>query len=152
MKVAFQGAFSKDKPPTPNETEMFKPLQGLTVEEIHAKAEEVRRNMEKVQEKEEAKEEELKKDRSSIVQKAVEAMRKAAAESFGTVESHQAQIIADQTGIKDFGEEKWEVTGQYLGPDKDGKEFRASWTAKISIMLGSLQCESIKLGDRQYPQ
>jgi hypothetical protein len=150
MKTAFQSAFSKESPRAPDETEMLKPLHGLTADEIHARAEEVRRNMATERAKEKPEVQAVKKDRSAIVQKAAEAMRKAAAESFGTAESKEAQIKADQSGIKDYGDEKWEVTGQYVGSDKEGKKFRASWTATISVMFGTLQCEQLKLGDRHY--
>jgi len=150
MKTAFQSAFSKEGPRVPDETTMLKPLHGLTADEIHAKAEEMRRNMATAEAKEKVKAEVLKKDRNAILRKAVEAMRKAAAENFGTAESQEAQITADQSGIKNYGEEKWEVTGQYVGSDKEGKKFRASWTATISVMFGTLQCEQLKLGDRQY--
>jgi hypothetical protein len=152
MKSAFQGAFSKGSPRAPNETEMFKTLHGLTADEIHAKADEIRRNMATVEAKEKVNVEALKKDRNAILQRAVKAMREAAAASFGTAESQEAQITTDQSGIKDFGEKKWEVTGQYVGPDKEGKKFRAPWTGTISFMFDSLQCTDIKLGDRQYSQ
>jgi hypothetical protein len=96
-----------------------------------------------------AKEEALKKDRPAIVREAVDAVRKAAAQEFGSDEAKQAEITADESGIKDFGGEKWKVTGLYVGPDGEGKKIKAPWTAEISLMFGSLQCRSIKLGDRE---
>jgi hypothetical protein len=45
MKSAFQNAFSKDRSLMPDDTTLFKPLNGLTVAEIHAKAEETRKSL-----------------------------------------------------------------------------------------------------------
>jgi hypothetical protein len=95
-----------------------------------------------------AKLEALKKDRSSIVLKAIEKMQEAAAKSFGTAEAASATITAQESGIKDFGDE-WEVTGMYVGPDDKGKRFKAPWTARMFVMLGQLQCRSVNLGKRE---
>lgn len=42
MKAAFGAAFSREKPAPPSKTEVFRPLHGLTVAQIRAKAEGVR--------------------------------------------------------------------------------------------------------------
>ena len=73
MKAAFQGAFSKESPRAHDETEMLKPLHGLTADEIHARAEEVRRDIATAKAKERVKAQALKKDQNAILQKAVEA-------------------------------------------------------------------------------
>jgi hypothetical protein len=96
-----------------------------------------------------AKEEALARDRGAIVRKAIDAMRNAAAENFGSDAAKAARIEADESGIKDFGDRKWEVAGRYVGADDKGKRFRASWTATIFLGFGNLQCQSVKLGDRQ---
>lgn len=96
-----------------------------------------------------AKAEALKSDRDAIVRKAIDAMRKAAAESFGTKEAESAEITAGRSGIKDFGGERWKVTGLYVGPDDKGKRFKAPWTADIRLMFDSLQCTGISLGKRE---
>jgi hypothetical protein len=96
-----------------------------------------------------AKREALKKDRPAMVQKAIDAMRKDAALSFGTSEAAQADITADESGIKDLGNDLWEVTGLYIGPDKSGAKFKAPWTVHITIWGGEHQCMLVKLGKRE---
>jgi len=123
--------------PTEEETESAKAVQ-----EVKQRAEKASGSMDKMKAQVEA----SKTDRNAVVQKAIEAMRKSAAERVGTEEANAAEITADQSGIKDFGEERWEVTGQYLGTDEEVKTFRTPWTARIFLGLGSLQCKSIKLG------
>ena len=60
------------------------------------------------------------------------------------------KLTADQSGIKDYGEEKWGVTGQYAGSRIRRKEVSGVLDRNYSAMFGTLQREQLKLGDRQY--
>jgi hypothetical protein len=99
---------------------------------------------------EEAFKNKLKGDKTPIIEIAIEKMRNAVASQFGTETSKAAAITADLSGIKEFGEEKWEVTGNYKGMDDKDKAMEASWTATIELMFGKLQCTNVKLGKRTY--
>lgn len=57
---------------------------------------------------------------------AIDAVRKKAAASFGTKESEKAIITCDQT-IKEYGGDKWRLTGKYDGPDDHGKRYNKRW-------------------------
>jgi len=91
----------------------------------------------------------LKNDPRALMDKAISATREAAAKSYGSKEAKEATIAAERSGIKEFGESSWEVTGAYLGVDEKGIRFKAPWTARISWMFGSFQCTRINMGDHE---
>ena len=106
--------------------------------------------LEKQKAEEDALKNKLKSDKTPVIELAIEKMRNATAEQFGSEASKAAAITAEPSGIKAFGEEKWEVTGSYKGLDEKDKAFEAQWTAVIQLMFGKLQCTNIKLGKRTY--
>ena len=47
LKSAFGGAFGKEKGQAPEKTDLFKSLDGMTAAEVHARASDIRKGMEK---------------------------------------------------------------------------------------------------------
>ena len=83
-----------------------------------------------------------------IVKKAADEMKKYATTNFGSDAVSRAEITADPSGVKTTGE-SWEVTGLFIGPDKNGVVFQAKWVARIQFLFGTLQCTGLQLGARQ---
>jgi hypothetical protein len=92
----------------------------------------------------------IKKDFKLIADKAVDRMRRAAHEDFGSKAAEEAVITADEKNVKVLGDERWQVTGQYSGKDEEGKSFVAPFTVNLQILMYSLFASDIELNERKY--
>jgi hypothetical protein len=92
----------------------------------------------------------LKNDFKAMAAKAVDRMRRAAHESFGSKAANEAVITAEEKNVKVLGDERWLVTGQYSGQDEQGKSFVAPFTVKMQILMYSLFASDVELSERTY--
>ena len=92
----------------------------------------------------------IKKDFKVIADKAVERMRRAAHEDFGSKAAEEAVITADEKNVKVLGEERWQATGRYSGKDEKGMNFVAPFTVNLQILMYSLFASDIELSERKY--
>jgi hypothetical protein len=90
------------------------------------------------------------KDRPALVKRAVADMRKMLEREFGAKNGAAAVIAADESGIKDFGGDKWDVNGTIEGLDKDGRAFTAPFTVTLQILQGKLNTNVVELKRRTY--
>ena len=92
----------------------------------------------------------VKKDPKAIAEKAVQRMRQAAHEDFGSKAASAAVITADEKNVKVLSDDSWQVMGQYDGHDQEGKRFVAPFTVNLQIMFYSLYADGVELSDRTY--
>jgi hypothetical protein len=109
--------------------------------------ENVARGLDDAMNRESALREKLKTDLSPVVNLATAKMKAAVAENLGSDAADKAKISADAKSVKSFGPDKWEVRGQFKGPDKNGVLIERNWTASIELAFGDLQCMSVKLDE-----
>jgi hypothetical protein len=94
--------------------------------------------------------EELMEDTGPVAAKAMEGIREAAAGWYSEELAEKAKITIAEDGIRAYGDTSWEVTGEYVGEDEEGRKFSASWNAELDIMMGSLDCVGCGLEARTY--
>jgi hypothetical protein len=158
MKVVYRTGFEGPRDKTASKSMPYRVIDGMTATEVHVKALEYRANDDRLVAEAKAAQDKADAarkqpgDRERLVSKAIETMKTAAAARFGTAEAKKAVITAEPSGVKEFGEKAWEVTGLYDGPDRDGVRFKAPWTVRIEFALGELQCTSANLGERVWSE
>jgi hypothetical protein len=107
-------------------------------------------NVGKKEQADQAKVDAIKKDRKGMATKAVEQMRKAAAENYGKKAADEARITADEASIKDLGDGRFEVAGTYEGRDRSGREFKAPFTATVGILVDRLILTDLKIKEKVF--
>ena len=144
---AFRQAFSKDTPTPTSDPEAFKPLQGLTVDQIRAKAGELRQALETNKKVESYKAMALARERSAVEKAAIEGVREAASNSKRFGAGGEAKVTVAPSWIKAQDGHSWDVKGEYLGSDPEGKKVRSDWTAKVVLVSNKFGCEDVEFGE-----
>jgi hypothetical protein len=131
------------------EAEIHQRLGGLTVAQVHGKAQAIRDGLQQELVRDMDRRMVLAADRPAILATAIEGIRRATsgADPDG---SAPPVITSGLEAVRDVNGYTWDVSGAFVGRDIQGKEARADWTARVDVSSEGLRCRKIRWGSGEW--
>lgn len=117
-------------------------------EKMIPRLEQMEKEVNRLNAKEEQIKAEVAADRTVLHSKAISAFKKGVEQSWGTTIANKAKY--EVVKVEDYGKSKWIVHGLYHGVDDKGKSLEADWTVTFEVFGGNLQTVKTSLGTRRY--